>query len=50
MYTARILSPLIWHCSTCLQRDVQCVFFRISLELWVGVNQSVEIESLNQVN
>ena len=27
MYAARVLSPHIWHCSTCLQWDVECVFF-----------------------
>ena len=56
MYAARALSPHIWHCCTCLQRDVQWCgfffffFFLIKRELWVGVNRSVVIESLNQVN
>ena len=51
MYAARVLSPQIWHCSTCFSTTGRLVcFLRISRELWVGVNRSVAVKSLNRVN
>ena len=53
MYAARVLSPHIWHCSTCLPRDVLCVPLSNKPRVVSGVNRSVVVKiakSLKWIN